>query len=116
MQEEVFQIREFSCSIRFQEVRKSYTASMEDGKVISRSLIRRAENTELSLGSLEAIVELRGLLDELEAEAIQSARTKGAAVEDIADVMGLTPQAIYHRLRNGGSGKRGRPKSADSAR
>ncbi len=88
---------------------------MEEGKGISRSLVRRAENTELSLGSLEAIGELREVLDELEAEAIQSARTKGAAVEDIAEVMGLTPQAIYHRLRNGGSGKRGRPKTGDSS-
>ena len=83
---------------------------MEEGKEISRSLVRRAENTELSLGSLEAIGELREVLDELEAEAIQSARTKGAAVEDIAEVMGLTPQAIYHRLRNGGSGKRAAPR------
>jgi hypothetical protein len=78
-----------------------------------RSLIRRAENTELSLVSLEAIFEIRAHLDELESEAIKSARDKGATVEDIAEAMGLTPQAIYHRLRNGGnSAKRGRPKTA----
>lgn len=88
---------------------------MTDDEGITRSLIRRAENTELSLGSLEAILEIREHLDELEAAAIQSARDKGAAVEDIAGVMGLTPQAIYHRLRNGKQGaKRGRPKAADS--
>jgi predicted DNA binding protein len=69
-------------------------------KVFPRSLIRRAENTELSLVSLEAIAEIRSHLDELEAEAIRSAREKGATVEDIAEAMGLTPQAIYHRLRS----------------
>jgi predicted DNA binding protein len=79
----------------------------------AHSLIRRAENTELSLVSLEAIVEIRAHLDELESEAIKSARDKGATVEDIAEAMDLTPQAIYHRLRNGGQpAKRGRPKSA----
>ena len=58
-------------------------------------------------------MEIRGHLDELEAEAIKSARDKGATVEDIAEAMRLTPQAIYHRLRNGGEpAKRGRPKSA----
>jgi transposase-like protein len=78
----------------------------------ARSLIRRAENTELSLVSLEAIAEIRRHLDDLEADAIKSARDKGATVEDIAEAMGLTPQAIYHRLRNGGQpAKRGRPRS-----
>ena len=79
----------------------------------AHSLIRRAENTELSLVSLEAIAEIRRHLDDLEADAIKSARDKGATVEDIAEAIGLTPQAIYHRLRNGGQpAKRGRPKSA----
>jgi predicted transcriptional regulator len=78
----------------------------------ARSVIRRAENTELSLVSLEAIAEIRRHLDMLEVEAIRSAREKGATVDDIAEAMGLTPQAIYHRLRHGGQpSKRGRPKS-----
>jgi 1,6-anhydro-N-acetylmuramate kinase len=82
--------------------------------VLSRSTIRRAENTELSLVSLEAIAEIRQHLDELEAKAISSAREKGATVDDIADAIGLTPQAIYHRLRNGGKpARRGRPKAAN---
>jgi DNA invertase Pin-like site-specific DNA recombinase len=90
---------------------------MVEADALSRSLIRRAENTELSLVSLEAILEIRLRLDALEAEAIRSARDKGATVEDIAEVMGLTPQAIYHRLRNGGErAKRGRPKAAGSTR
>jgi transposase-like protein len=84
---------------------------IEDG-ALTRSLIRRAENTELSLVSLEAIAEIRRHLGELESEAMRSARDKGATVEDIAEAIGLTPQAIYHRLRNGGQpAKRGRPRS-----
>jgi predicted transcriptional regulator len=79
---------------------------------LSRSTLRRAENSELALGSLEAIVEIRDHLDELEAAAIASAREKGATVEDIAKAMRLTPQAIYHRLRNGDHGaKHGRPRA-----
>ena len=79
---------------------------------LARSLIRRAETTELSLVSLEAIAEIRRHLDVLEVEAMRSAREKGATVDDIAEAMGLTPQAIYHRLRHGGQvTRRGRPKS-----
>jgi hypothetical protein len=83
--------------------------------VLSRSLIRRAENTELSLGSLEAIAELRSALDRLEYEAMLSARQKGATVEDVAKALGLTPAAIYHRLRNsdGQPNRRGRPKKSN---
>jgi transposase-like protein len=74
--------------------------------------MRRAENTELALGSLEAIVEIRHHLDDLEAAAITSSREKGATIEDIARAMSLTPQAIYHRLKNGSHGaKHGRPKA-----
>jgi hypothetical protein len=90
----------------------SYTGLMVGHEALSRSTIRRAENTELSLVSLEAIVEIRNHLDELESAAIVSAREKGATVEDIAKAMSLTPQAIYHRLRNGSHGaKHGRPKA-----
>lgn len=86
---------------------------MEDDGVFSRSLIRRATNTELSLVSLEAIFEMRLRLDELEMKAIGSAREKGATVEDIAKALDLTPQAIYHRLRVGDHpAKRGRPKGS----
>jgi len=47
------------------------------------------------LGSLEAIAELRRTLDRLELEAVLSAREKGASVEDIAEALDLTPQAVY---------------------
>jgi hypothetical protein len=55
---------------------------------------------ELSLGSLEAISELRAYLTQLEKLSMASAREKGATVEDIAEALRLTPQAIYDRLRN----------------
>jgi hypothetical protein len=82
--------------------------------VFPRTLLRRAQNAELALGSLEAIAELRARLDRLEDEAVLSARAKGATVEDIAGAMHLTPQAIYYRLRNRGSqrSRRGRPKAS----
>jgi len=44
---------------------------------------------------LEAIAELRRTLDRLELEAVLSAREKGASVEDIAEALDLTPQAVY---------------------
>jgi hypothetical protein len=73
---------------------------MADRPTLPRSLVRRAENVELSLGSLEAISELRAYLAELEKLSMASAREKGATVEDIAEALRLTPQAIYYRLRN----------------
>ena len=66
------------------------------------------------MGSLEAIAEIRAWLDRLEHEAMISAREKGATMEDIADALGLTPQAIHHRFRSGDGNLRigrGRPKS-----
>jgi hypothetical protein len=90
---------------------------MADASLFPRSVLRRAEKTELSLGSLEAIVELRKTLDRLEHEAILSAREKGATVQDIADVLGVTAPAIYYRLRSGDgqpTGRRGQPKKLES--
>jgi AcrR family transcriptional regulator len=73
---------------------------MPKTRKLSSSVLRRAENTELSLGSLEAIAAIRARLNELESAAMLSARDKGATLEDIADALGLTPQAIYYRFRN----------------
>ena len=72
---------------------------MEDAP-LSTSLFRRAEKTELSLGSLEAIAAIRARIDLLENAAMISAREKGATMEDIAEALRLTPQAIYYRFRN----------------
>jgi hypothetical protein len=93
---------------------ETYDPLMLDAPIPSRSLLRRAKNTELSLSSLEAIAKIRAWLDRLEHEAMLGAREKGATMEDIADALGLTSQAIYHRLRKGDGDYRigrGRPKS-----
>jgi AcrR family transcriptional regulator len=88
---------------------------MADESTLARSLIRRAENTELSLVSLEAIAEIRERLYQLEADALKSAREKGATMQDIAEALRLTPQAIYYRLRTNGfrPTRRGRPRGAE---
>ncbi|MDP9235463.1 MAG: hypothetical protein M3P01_13070 [Actinomycetota bacterium] len=90
---------------------------MADESTLARSLIRRAENTELSLVSLEAIAEIRERLVQLEAKALKSAREKGATMQDIAEALNLTPQAIYYRLRNNGFNptRRGRPRATERA-
>jgi AcrR family transcriptional regulator len=72
---------------------------MADAGRLSPSVLKRAENTELSLGSLEAIAAIRARVDVLERAAMISAREKGATMEDIAEALGLTPQAIYYRFR-----------------
>jgi hypothetical protein len=89
---------------------------MADKSILGRSLLRRAENTELSLVSLEAIAEIRERLNQLEAGAMKSAREKGATMQDIAAALRLTPQAIYYRLRNNGFNptRRGRPRATES--
>jgi predicted transcriptional regulator len=87
---------------------------MPQRSTLSRALLRRAENTELTLGSLKAISEIRAWLDHWELEAMVTAKDKGATMEDIAEALGLTTQAIYHRFRNNRDGNhritRGRPR------
>jgi predicted transcriptional regulator len=73
---------------------------MADVPKLSSSVLRRAENTDLSLGSLEAIAAIRARLDVLERAAMVSAKEKGATNEDIAEALRLTPQAIYYRFRH----------------
>jgi len=51
------------------------------------------------MGALDAVQELRRVLDRLEYTAIASARDKGASVSEIARVLGVTRQALYLRLR-----------------
>jgi hypothetical protein len=75
---------------------------MPKGSRVSLAVIRRAENVELSLGSLEAIAEIRAWLDGLEREAMKSARQKGATLEDIATALGLSTQTIWSRFRVSG--------------
>jgi hypothetical protein len=83
---------------------------------LSSSLLRRAENTELSLGSLEAIAAIRARLAFLENEAMLKARELGATNEDIAEALRLTPQAIYYRfrhMRDAGGEQPGAPTAAE---
>ena len=65
----------------------------------ARALLRRAENRELPMGALAALQALREVLEDLEYEAIVSARSKGATASEIADVLGMTRQAVYLRIR-----------------
>lgn len=66
---------------------------------LDRSLIRKIENENFPLIVVQAIQELRGQLDRAEADAILKAREMGASAEDIADVLGITRQGAYYRLK-----------------
>jgi predicted transcriptional regulator len=63
-----------------------------------RTLLKRATNRELPMGALAALQALRKVLDDLEYEAIVSARSKGATASEIADALGMTRQAVYLRI------------------
>jgi transposase-like protein len=66
---------------------------------VSLALIRQAENMELPLTALEAIVSIRRWLDELEREAVDGALERGATWQMVADTLGVTKQAANQRLR-----------------
>jgi transposase-like protein len=63
-----------------------------------RRLLDRTENTEFPLLALEAVRDLRRYLTAVEREAISDARTGGASVQEIADALGITRQAVYYKL------------------
>jgi DNA polymerase III delta prime subunit len=67
-------------------------------------LLKQATNLELPLEALEAIVDLRKALEDLEAAAVSSARARGATWEQIASVLGVTRQAAFLRHRDAGRG------------
>jgi hypothetical protein len=66
---------------------------------VSLALIRQAENMQLPLTALEAIVSIRRCLDELERQAVDGALEKGATWQMIADTLGVTKQGANQRLR-----------------
>jgi hypothetical protein len=66
---------------------------------VSLALIRQAENMQLPLTALEAIVAIRRCLDELERDAVDGALGRGATWQMIADTLGVTKQAANQRLR-----------------
>ena len=71
-----------------------------DGK-LPRSAIRKLEHhPEFPLSALEAITEIRQRLNEIECDAIAAARERGATLEDVAEVLGVSRQAVYYKIRN----------------
>ena len=66
---------------------------------LSPSLLKKAQKTELPLLALAAIRELKGELTELELAHIADARDRGASWEDIAEVVGVTRQALQQRVK-----------------
>ena len=65
-----------------------------------KDAVRKVENRfRFPLIALIGVTDLRNYLHEAETEAIVKAREMGAGVEDIADALGLTRQAIYYRLK-----------------
>ena len=66
---------------------------------LSLAQIRRAENMQLPLTALEAIVVIRRYLDDLERHAVNGALERGATWQMIADALGVTKQAANQRLR-----------------
>jgi transcriptional regulator with PAS, ATPase and Fis domain len=68
-----------------------------------RRLIKNLENLDLPLLALTAVRELRSYLDEVEADALRSAKDLGASADDIAQALGITRQGTYYKLRNLGN-------------
>jgi DNA-binding CsgD family transcriptional regulator len=66
-----------------------------------RSLIRALEGEErFPLRSLEAIREVRVYLEQLEEDALCDSRAMGASISEIADVMQVTRQSVYNKLKS----------------
>jgi DNA-directed RNA polymerase specialized sigma24 family protein len=63
-----------------------------------RNLVRKLENENFPLIALQAIVEVRQALDEIERAALLRAQELGATTADIADALGVTRQAVHRRL------------------
>ena len=63
-----------------------------------RDLVRRSTNLALPMGALHALAELKAGLRELEAGAIEAARTRGATWVDIARALGISRQALHQRM------------------
>jgi hypothetical protein len=92
----------------------------QTSSTLNRALIRRIDSHDaFPITALEAVVQARRCLDEIERSAVTSARERGATWEDIAQALGVTRQAIYQKYRNGSyrdgsdpdSGRRSSPDS-----
>ncbi len=77
---------------------------------VQRTLVRRAENYEaFPITALEAVVQIRRCLDEVEKRAVESARANGAAWSDLAEALGVTRQALYQKYRSLNGASPGNP-------
>jgi hypothetical protein len=63
-----------------------------------RRLVDRTEHLEFPLRALESVRDLRTHLSDVERKALRSARARGASVQDIAEALGVTRQAVYYKL------------------
>jgi len=68
-----------------------------------RDLVRRSTNLALPMGALHALAELKGRLREVEANAIDAARMRGATWVDIARALGISRQALHQRIAAAGA-------------
>jgi len=65
-----------------------------------RPLIRKLESEErFPLTALEGIRETRAYLDQLEDDALCDSRELGASISEIAEIMGMTRQSVYNKLK-----------------
>jgi transcriptional regulator with PAS, ATPase and Fis domain len=69
-----------------------------------RRFLDRTENLESPLRALEAVRELRRYLTDVERDALKEARIQRASVQEIADALGITRQAVYYKLGQQGAG------------
>lgn len=73
-----------------------------------RSLIRKLESEQRSpLTALEGIRETRAYLDQLEEDALCDSREMGASISEIAEIMQMTRQSVYNKLRSIAERKKG---------
>lgn len=66
-----------------------------------RALIRKLESEQrFPLTALEGIRETRAYLDQLEEDALCDARDLGASISEIAEIMQMTRQSVYNKLKS----------------
>jgi hypothetical protein len=66
-----------------------------------RPLIRKLESEQrFPLTALEGIRETRSYLDQLEEDALCDSRDLGASISEIAEIMQMTRQSVYNKLKS----------------
>lgn len=69
------------------------------------TLVAAADGPEPRAG-LQAVCALRGLLERLEALQVRNARELGWSWQDIAEVLGVSRQAVHKKYARHGAGRR----------